>query len=312
MRFLMFLAVAAMAGFAGCGGDLADDSIHGTNDDGTSGGGTAGGGGGGSRGASDGGSGGGADASRVTDGAAPGFDSGTMDAGSAAGSAVYSLAAQSATGAPAPNATGITYDGQELWIVAPTGNPQPYVLERFPVGSLTVDRTFTLPSLYSTLATYAEGLTWDGSHLVIAIAGDTNAIVKVDPSNGSVLSSVSGPTGYGPSDLDFDGTDLWVSTGDGDGYRLNASDGVDEHISLTLSSSRDHGIAYRSGELFVGGVFGGLEVYDPTTGAEIGAATKSDGSDFDSTEIGPSVFVNDDLVMLSSLGITVYKTIKQP
>lgn len=82
------------------------------------------------------------------------------------------------------------------------------------------------------------------------------------------------------------------------------------HFALPLGSQRDDGIAFRSGELFVGQLFGGIEVYDPTSGAMIGSVVHEDGSAFDQAEIGPSVFAGDDLVMLSSLGITTYKAIK--
>ncbi|MHB8727396.1 MAG: hypothetical protein ACYC9Z_18795 [Casimicrobiaceae bacterium] len=117
---------------------------------------------------------------------------------------------------------------------------------------------------------------------------------------------MSSPTQLGPSDLDFDGTDLWLSSGTGDFYPIEPATGGVLHHFLVGGSGRDNGIAYHQGRLFVGQLFGGIAVFD-TMGTLLGAAVHQDGSPFMQGEIGPSVFVGDELVMLSSLGINSYK-----
>jgi hypothetical protein len=235
----------------------------------------------------------------------------SVDAGPDAGPLLYRLASQTSSASPTPNACGITYDGEDLWILASSGNPQPYILERVDPATLAVDRSFTLASLFSTLGTAAFGIAWDGSSIWISIAGDTNALVVVDPTTGEITRTIGSPTEVGPSDLDFDGTDLWLSSGSSDAYRIATTNGgVVKHFGLSVGVLRDNGIAFRPGELFVGDLFGGMEVYDPASGTPLGSVTHDDGSSFTQSEIGPSVFVGDNLVMLSSLGITTYETIK--
>jgi hypothetical protein len=123
---------------------------------------------------------------------------------------------------------------------------------------------------------------------------------------------MSSPTELGPSDLDFDGTDLWLSSGTGDGYRIAAANGgIVEHVDIGFNGGRDNGIAFRAGDLFVGGLFGGIEVYEASTGAALGSAVHQDGTAFAQSEVGPSVFVGSELVILSSLGLTYYSVAAQ-
>jgi hypothetical protein len=177
--------------------------------------------------------------------------------------------------------------------------------------SFTIDRSFTLADLFETKATQAYGITWDGSSIWISVAGDSNSLAQIDPTTGAIIKAISSPTEDGPSDLDFDGTDLWLSTGTGDAFQMTTPNGTTlKHFSLPLGSQRDDGIAFRTGELFVGELFGGIEVYDPSSGNMIGSVVHEDGTAFDQTEMGPPVFAGDDFVMLSSLGITKYQAIK--
>jgi len=233
----------------------------------------------------------------------PATDGGPIDAGVAAVLAPGSLGP---IASPLPAGTGITYDGQELWLLAAGGSPQPYTLVRFDPTTSVIDRTFTLPSLFATLGTSAFGITWDGSSIWISVSGDTNSLTVVDPTTGHITRSMSSPTQLGPSDLDFDGTDLWLSSGTGDFYPLDpATGGVLGHFLLG-GAGRDDGIAYHQGKLYVGQLFGGIRVFD-TTGTLLGAAVHQDGSQFLQSEVGPSVFVGDEIVILSSLGISSYK-----
>jgi hypothetical protein len=73
---------------------------------------------------------------------------------------------------------------------------------------------------------------------------------------------------------------------------------------------RDNGVAVRPGEVWVGELFGGMLVLDPATGAIIASVVHDDGSELDRDEIGPSVFVGDQLVIASELGITYYDIVR--
>ena len=72
-----------------------------------------------------------------------------------------------------------------------------------------------------------------------------------------------------------------------------ASGGVDLHFKIAGGpmSGRDDGIAYRSGEIFVGGLLsGGIEVYDAATGTDLGGVVHAGGAPFTASEVGPMVF----------------------
>jgi hypothetical protein len=240
----------------------------------------------------------------IPDGSIPLGDADLGDAGVVAVLAPGSLGNLAS---PLPNCTGITYDGQELWLLSAGGNPQPYTLVRFDPATSKIDRTFTLPSLFANPGgTSAYGITWDGSSVWISVSGGTNALLVVDPTTGQITRSMSSPTMLGPSDLDFDGTDLWLSSGTGDFYPINpANGGLLQHFTIG-GSGRDNGIAYYQGRLFVGQLFGGISVFD-TSGALLGTAVHQNGAPFQQSEVGPSVFVGNELAILSSLGIGYYQ-----
>jgi hypothetical protein len=221
----------------------------------------------------------------------------------------YQLTQARTLASPLGNTVGITYDGQELWVLSDSWNDGTGTLVRFNPDTLQTDRTFSV-NLFSTLGTGASGITWDGKDIWISVRGDTNQIVVVDPTTGQTVRTMSSPTQGGPPDLDFDGTNVWLSSGEGTVFKLDAtSGGVLEHWPVP---GYDHGIAMRSGEAWVGAYAGGIGVYSPTSGALLGTAVHPDKSQFTSDEVGPSVFVGTQLVIVTSLGITYYDTVKLP
>ena len=295
LRNGLFLAASAIVTLsAACGGDLVD-------------------------------AGGGSSAPDVSDGSTGGNPSGPStvddggsrttrhhDGGAEAGphgsAPAYSLAVKATKSAPLANGVGITFDGSHLWILASAGDPEPYTLARFDPATSVIDRSLTLPSLFATLGTQAFGIAWDGSAIWISVSGDSNALVRVDATTGAILKTMSSPAMLGPSDLDFDGTNLWLSSGTGDAFQLAPADGTQLlHFSVCAPTNRDNGVAFRAGEVFVGELFGGMDVYDSSDGSLIGSVVKPNGSALTGDEIGPSVFVNGDLVMLSSLGLSTYQ-----
>jgi len=239
---------------------------------------------------------------------------GAMGGGGAAGHEIpteiaYHFVQTRALASPLPTTTGITYDGKELWILALDSDSQSYDLIHFDPDTLVVDRSFSLTGLFATLGTQEYGIAWDGASVWVAVAGNTNLLALIDPLTGAVLKTMSSPAALGPVDLDFDGAYLWLSDGTGTEYRIDPiNGGVLQHFPLI--QARDNGNAYRAGELFIGDLFGSMEVYDAASGGSLGLVLNEDGSPFE--ESGPSVFVGYELVMLSHLGITYYATAKGP
>jgi hypothetical protein len=219
------------------------------------------------------------------------------------------LRATKTLASPTTNSTGITYDGVGLWILSGGQNAAKNRLVRFDPSTGTIDRSFSFQNLIEQLGTGAYGITWDGSSVWISISGNTNKLVTVDPTTGAITGTFGSPTILGPSDLDFDGQNLWLSSGTGSAYEIDrATGGVLDQFTLAASAGgRDNGIAAQSGAAWVGDLFGGLEVYDMASGTKKGNAVHADCTAFAENEVGPSVFIGGELVMLSDLGITYYE-----
>jgi hypothetical protein len=221
---------------------------------------------------------------------------------------VYKLVQTKNLASPLGNTVGITYDGQELWVMSAPWNGTTGTLVRFDPDTLQSDRTFSI-NLNSTHGSGAGGITWDGKDVWICNTGDTNQIMIVDPTTGQTVRTMSSLGVYMP-DLDFDGTNIWLSNGNSAVFELNAtSGGVMTQFPVP---GVDIGIAARGGETWVGADLGGIGIYSPTTGALLGTAVHPDMTQFASDEIGPSVFVGAQLVIASALGITYYDTVKLP
>jgi hypothetical protein len=221
---------------------------------------------------------------------------------------IYKLVQAKTLASPLGNTVGITYDGQELWVLSASWNDGTGTLVRFNPDTLQTDRTFSV-NLFSTLGTGASGITYDGKDVWISVRGNTNQIVIVDPTTGQTVRTMSSPTQDGKPDLDFDGTNIWVSSGEGTVFELDATSGG---VLGQFPVPFDNGIAVRTGEAWVGAYAGGIGVYSPTSGALLGTAVHPDLSQFTSDEIGPSVFVGAQLAIASTLGITYYDTVKVP
>jgi len=233
---------------------------------------------------------------------------GTPDAGAPA---AYRLIEVSSTASPLPDPTGIAADASGLWLMNGGHNSENHTLVHFDPTTGVTDRTFTFTNLIEQLGTGVYGITHDGVSVWITVAGNTNKLVLVDPTTGQITRTMSSPTTLGPSDLDYDGTDLWLSSGTGMIFQLDHSTGGIKRQFATgvASSGRDNGVAYRPGQLWVGDLFGGMEVQDPTTGAVLATATHDDGSAFTQTEMGPACFVGGRLVMASSYGIRFFDAV---
>jgi hypothetical protein len=227
----------------------------------------------------------------------------------AAARSSYTLVRTRSLAAPVPNPTGIAFDGQELWIMRGAGaSSSSSTLVRFDPDTLVVDRTFTFDNLQETVGSGVFGITWDGQAIWIAVNGNTDKLVRVDPNSGQIIRTMSSPADLGPSDLDFDGTNLWLSSGTGEVFVLDpTTGGVVRTLPIPPDFlGRDDGVAVRPCEVWIGGLFGGLGVENSSSGAVVASALQADGTAFTSEGVGSSVFIGGQLVIAGQLGINYY------
>ena len=230
------------------------------------------------------------------------------------GATSYRLVQTRNLASPLPDPTGIAADGNAFWILNGGQNSETNTLVHFDPSTGVTDRTFSFTNLIEHLGTGAYGIAWDGTFVWITVAGNTNKLVTVDPLTGQIMRTMSAPTDLGPSDLEFDGTDLWLSSGTGTIFQIDPTTGgiLRKFPTGAASFGRDSGIAYRTGELWAGDLFGGMEVLDPSTGTVLATATHQDGSSLTQEEMGSSCFVDCELVMASTYGITYFDTVPVP
>jgi len=220
----------------------------------------------------------------------------------------YHLVQRDNFASPLPDPTGITHDGVGFWLIAGGHNSSQHTLVRFNPATGVTDRTFTFTNLIESLGTGVYGITWDGTSIWISVSGNTNKLVVVDPVTGMITRTMSSPTVLGPSDLEFDGTNLWLSSGTGVVFLISPKTGgiLRQFSTSPASSGRDQGVALRPGELWIGNLFGGMEIHDPATGALVGTATHDNGCDLTSDDVGPSCVVHGQLAMISRFGVTIF------
>lgn len=225
----------------------------------------------------------------------------------------YALIERRNIAAPRSNATGITYDGSHFWLMSGGHNTPPtHTLVRFSPDTAKVDRSFTFEGLVEGLGTGVGGIAWDGTAIWISVSGNTNKLVTVDPTTGQITRTMSSPSNTGPVDLDFDGQDLWLSSGTGQVFRLDrTTGGIKSELAAAEPERRDHGIAVRAGgELWVGKLFGGMQVFDSAHKAR----PVLDGAclPLRQERVGPSFFFGPQLVILSGHGISFYAVATPP
>lgn len=180
-----------------------------------------------------------------------------------------------------------------------------YVGSRFDPDSRAIDRTFRFTNLIETAGTGVYGIELDGTSIWISVSGNTNKLVRVDSRSGAITKSMSSPTTLGPSDLALDGTDLVLSSGTGLVFGIDReTGGVQSRLDPWLSGTRQAGVAYRAGEIWVAGLFGGITAYNRSQ--EYRGAATIDGASPTQAELGAMTFAGSQLVILSTYGITYY------
>jgi streptogramin lyase len=221
----------------------------------------------------------------------------------------YELVRKRNFASPFAEPAGITYDGQDLWILAGDGQTSALSIVRIDPQTLATDRTFAVDLTQGVAGARAGGLAWDGQSLWSATSDDYNAIFRIDPTTGTVTKTFSSPTELGPVDLDFDGTDLWLSTGTGEVYTVDPTTGeLLRSFAAGGVSSRDYGVAVRKCEVWVGELLdNGLQIFDPENGHLLSSAVDEQGQSFAST--GWMQFVGDQLVIVNEQGVTYYDVV---
>lgn len=181
----------------------------------------------------------------------------------------YDVVAAQTIVLPISEVQGIASDQTNFWILSGGYNAYEHKLTCFDPVNQTVVNQFVFDSLIEVLGTGVYGLTWDGSHIWISVCGQKNKLVQVDPQNGSILQSINAPGWLGPSDLDWDGDILWMTYGTGEIVKVDTTNGSSELFAY--QSDRDHGIAVRGSQVWVGELFDGdIHIYDKTSADLIG------------------------------------------
>lgn len=212
--------------------------------------------------------------------------------------------------APDPHPTGIVWDGNGFWVSALNSNKifkiAPYPSQLLPNRAIAIDeisapdpncmalawdgtnlwaagydtqRIYKInPNVYQGVITSFPspgsapyGLTWDGTNLLIADITDRFRIFKVNPQNGSIISSFVSPT-Y-TRNITWDGENIWAVASFAaprHAYKMNPSNG-DIITYLNIPDDDPWGISWDGTNLLVTGRSSN-KIY--RLGAAIGAVTR--------------------------------------
>jgi len=150
--------------------------------------------------------------------------------------------------APYDCATGLAYDGKNIWIVDRKSDK----IYKIDPDDGKVIKSFPSPGYFST------GLAWDGKHLWVSDMDFTNSatesysgkIYEVCPESGRTLNVIMAPTSD-PQGLAWDGKYLWVSDNIGDRiYKISPEDGT-TIVSFCSPSSDPRGLAWDGEYLWI-------------------------------------------------------------
>ncbi|MBX3186277.1 MAG: hypothetical protein KF819_04645 [Labilithrix sp.] len=214
-------------------------------------------------------------------------------------------------GVPLTDAGGIACADTHVWLSTAGHNASQHTLAYVRLATSAIEKQFTLTNLIEQPGTGAYGITVLNGFVFMSVAGNTNKIVRVDPTTGEVVQTFAAPTALGPSDLDVSGEHIVESDGTGQVFTLAAATGAVVRSFAAGALGRNMGIAVRGNEAFVGSLFGGMERHDVTTGAHLGSVTKEDGTALagDGIDLGSMCFNGSRLLILSKLGISEYDVV---
>jgi hypothetical protein len=227
----------------------------------------------------------------------------------------YALVRTTTLPSPLASPSGMTFDGEDLWLVSSASsgpsNAVQTTIVRLSADSGLVDRTFVLELPGSDApGAVVGGLAWDGHAIWTGFgSSDGISIFRIDPTTGEITQTTSTSDFMGTIDLAFDGTDLWMTSGGTDAFRLDSATGEPlEHFGIPGGV----GIAIRPCEVWVGddgNLPGSYSIFDPATGQEVSTVITGEAA---SVYHGQIAFMANWLVVADSHGISRYEMSAHP
>lgn len=194
-------------------------------------------------------------------------------------------------------AKGVACDGNSVWLVTD------FSLEHARLESGEIYETITFREL-GLMPQSTSGITLLDGQLYVAL-GESAMIVSIDPESRKIVTRFQSP---GASDLEVSAGKLIASDSIGNASVIDPKTGaIRDRFAVGDTANRDYGIAVRDNVIFVGRMFGGMDVFDVSTGEELGHVTKGDGDEFLATEDVGTMCVNrGNVLILSKLGLSEY------
>ena len=186
------------------------------------------------------------------------------------GEVIYSVPSP-VTGGWLPYTHGLAWDGAALWVTGAFDG----MIYHFDPFTNTVLQSFHVPTLK------LRDLAWDGTNLWVTHWNWPRSVYKLDPNDGSVITSFSPPFSGHPDGLAWDGDYLWIGEQNGKIYRVNASTGQAVYsfsVPLQPDTSNPKGLAWDGEHMWVGyQVTGLIKEHDITTGDVLTAFASPSG-----------------------------------
>jgi YVTN family beta-propeller protein len=141
---------------------------------------------------------------------------------------------------------GLAFDGSNIWVA----NGNDFTISKLDAATGSTLGTYTVGSDggMDGMGTHPRKIIFDGSNIWVSIAGDSNAVLKVRPSDGSILATYSGFSD--PGALAFDGQYIWVvDQSDNTLKKINA--GTGSLVATVAAGNNPYSIAFDGSHIWV-------------------------------------------------------------
>lgn len=179
----------------------------------------------------------------------------------------YTLELANSIGVPHSVPAGIGSDQENLWILCGDYNAEEHSLIYYDPYTYEVKRTLTFYNLIEKLGSGVYGVAVHDSSLWIATGSNVNKLLEIDLGSDTIVKTWAAPDGA-PKDLHWDDGIIWMSSGDGQIYKIDPLSGRNE-LFYSRYPDRESAIAVLNDEVWVGDLVsndGSITIYDKSSG----------------------------------------------
>jgi len=211
--------------------------------------------------------------------------------------------------APIENLAAIASSGSGLWLMQTIWNSGHVSFVHYDPATETLGQPTVQYQVFDRLGTGAAGLEVDSRDFWVALFGNDNSIVRIDPTTGKIV-RLPGVAAGGSVDLAWKGSELLVSTAIGHLYGVTPPPSWTERDLYSAPDNdviRQFSVATCGFSVVVAYRYGQLDIVSPEGNYMVGGIVSDEADFFASSKTsGPIAFYGDQLVVADAAGLEFY------